>query len=187
MARGKTVDVYGNPEMEDEGQDLGNLGEPQAPEPGDGLLSQIDPTQIPTETDWPVPEVDVRRKDPTPQPARSAEGPRENAVDRIQATRRRPAEPSPMSGSFFTAGGGREAPMGGVRPFTPMGDTNGTDLASPMGGDVGVTRRSPVALFGSLGGLQGGGLGVPLDPMSNATSDPISSLIESLLKGKGQV
>ena len=107
-----------------------------------------------------------------------------------------------MSGSFFTAGGGRESagpaggnPMGspamgspGVMPFSPMAESMGdTDLASPVAesrGDIGVTRRAPNALFGSMGGLQGGGLGVPLDPMSNATSDPISSLIESLLKNR---
>jgi hypothetical protein len=77
-----------------------------------------------------------------------------------QATPGRPMEPSPM------AGGVSPGPM----PFKPMG------APSP----VSLTKAPRGNLYGSMGGLQGGGLGLPLDPVSDQKSDPISSLIQML-------
>lgn len=94
---------------------------------------------------------------------RLGETPRDRASGAISSTPRRPMEPTPMAGSTDL--------MGSV-PFQPMG--------SP---DVGTMVNSKAGLFGGLGGLKGGGLGVPLDPTSNTPNDPISGLIQ-LLQGQ---
>lgn len=82
----------------------------------------------------------------------------------------RPSTPTPMAGSV--QGGG-----GGVIPFEPLEDTlnEGMDL-SPIGGEPAKLR----GLLGSAGGLQGGGLGVPFDPVADEKSDPIALLMELL-------
>jgi hypothetical protein len=105
---------------------------------------------------------------------RSSQGPRENFAPQLrspasggmnaQAAPQRPEEPTPMAGS--TQMGSSE----GVLPFQPMGGPSPSTLAKPQS-----------SLFGSMGGLQGGGLGVPLDPTPNAASDPITNLIQMLL------
>lgn len=82
-----------------------------------------------------------------------------------------PREPTPL------AAGGAVTPPAPMTPFQPLPSQGAAGLASPH-----VGRRS---LFGGAGGLFGGGLGNPLDPQSNDTSDPISSLIQSLLKKGG--
>lgn len=60
----------------------------------------------------------------------------------------------------------------GVLPFKPMDQNVGPNVTPKM-----------TNLFGSLGGLKGGGLGLPLDPTSNQISDPIDGLIQLLRKG----
>ncbi len=40
-------------------------------------------------------------------------------------------------------------------------------------------------MFGSSGGLKGGGLGMPFDPTSNQKSNPIDTLLQQLLGGGG--
>lgn len=103
---------------------------------------------------------------PSPgQPSRGSESPRERQGTAVP---RRPMEPTPMAGSASPA-------SGGLQPFQPMG--------SPSVGSMATPRLR--GLFGSSGGLQGGGLGVPLDPTSNDASPDISSLIAQLLKGGG--
>jgi hypothetical protein len=96
---------------------------------------------------------------------RAGETPRDRQGS--QAAPARPGTPTPMAGSTFQP----EVPQGpGVIPFEPLPST---DI-------MGVSRRG---LFGSRGGLQGGGIGLPLDPTSNQASDPISGLIQLLLRG----
>lgn len=101
---------------------------------------------------------------------RGSYGPRENFdnMGGAEAAPSRPRTPTPMAGSTFTP----PPPTGGVIPFAPMGDTSGVSLAKGR-------------LFGRQGGLTGGGLGVPLDPVADEAQDPISTLIK-LLMGGGQ-
>ncbi len=86
-----------------------------------------------------------------------------------QPTPARPRQPQPAQGAISPA------PMGGVIPFEPMAGPDLASMASPVGG----------GLYGSLGGLKGGGLGVPLDPINDAQEDPLSGLIQMLLKSRG--
>jgi hypothetical protein len=65
----------------------------------------------------------------------------------------------------------------GVIPFDPL----------PGNGPGAMLRSSSNGMFGSMGGLKGGGLGVPLDPVSDQKSDPINDLINMLTQGKGQL
>lgn len=104
--------------------------------------------------------------------ARSSEGPRTGGVGGgavgggYTSAPKKPSVPTPMAGSVSNVGGGVTGPV----PFSP--------LPSPS---IGVMATPKAAgLYGGLGGLRGGGLGVPLDPTSNAESDPISSLIMAL-------
>lgn len=80
----------------------------------------------------------------------------------------RPRQPVPAQGSVSAP------PPQGVVPFEPMGEPAMASLASPAAG----------GLFGSLGGLRGGGLGVPLDPINDAQGDQLSALI-AMLMGRG--
>lgn len=106
--------------------------------------------------------------------ARSEEKPRDRDGGSV-ATPRRPPEPTPHTGASMVAGGPSGGPAGlSLRPFTPMADVGSGDWQGSGG------------LFGSLGGLRGGGLGRPLDPMANEQSS-ISALIQMLLRGGGQV
>lgn len=99
-----------------------------------------------------------------------------------QATPPRPMSPTPMAGSSFDAsqsGGPQGAALGaaggsssGVLPFSPLGSPDVASLTAPK-------LRS---VYGSQGGLTGGGLGVPLDPTSNTPNDPINGLIQLLMK-----
>lgn len=107
---------------------------------------------------------------------RAGETSRERDVNRRapggMPTPGRPSTPTPMAGSTFQPG--TEGGAGGVMPFNPMRGPSAASMVSSRG-----------ALFGSQGGLQGGGLGVPLDPTSNSQSDPISTLISQLMKMRG--
>lgn len=101
---------------------------------------------------------------------RSQMGPREMfgaAGAGTAATTSRPRVPTPGAGGVDPSGG---ISTGGPSPFSPM---------ASVGGPMAVSR----GLFGRLGGLQGGGLGVPLDPVNDAKSDPISALIKMLQGG----
>lgn len=94
-----------------------------------------------------------------------------------QATPRRPSSPSPMAGSTFTPASGGATGVGGspgVVPFEPMSSPNVGSLTTPVGG----------GLYGGAGGLTGGGLGVPLDPISNQQSSPLDMLLQ-IIKGNG--
>jgi len=102
--------------------------------------------------------------------SRGSESPRERAGEQgegpsTQATLRRPSTPTPMAGSV--SDGPTGAPSG-VVPFNPLPGPGNNTLAG--GG-----------LFGRSGGLQGGGLGVPLDPTSNNASPSITDLLKMLL------
>lgn len=88
------------------------------------------------------------------------------------ATPVRPRSPQPMAGSVSQVQSGGAQPTG-VMPFTPMGSPDVGSMATPQSN----------GLFGSLGGLKGGGLGLPLDPMSNQLSDPISMLLKRVMGG----
>jgi hypothetical protein len=103
--------------------------------------------------------------DPTGQ---SGENPRERGEYGTgiggNATLRRPSVPTPGAGSSQ------------LIPFSPMGDTSAQVMARP---------RGPGALFGALGGLQGGGLGVPQSGESNAPNQDITGLIRLLTSMRG--
>lgn len=106
--------------------------------------------------------------------SRSGEKPRDRTDDGgggSIATPRQPDKATPHTNSTMMATSGS---IGGprLRPFQPMADS-GTGGWQGSGG-----------LFGSLGGLQGGGLGRPLDPTVNEQSS-ISDLIKMLL-GRGK-
>lgn len=88
---------------------------------------------------------------------------------------RRPAEPTPGAGSSETISSGGPAPSPGPLPFEPLEMPMTSKLAKPANG-----------LYGSAGGLQGGGLGVPFDPTSDAQSNPIDTLMQ-LLMSAGKV
>jgi hypothetical protein len=107
------------------------------------------------------------------QEGRSETTPRENQPPQgaapVTSTPKKPAEPSPMAGSSF-----QPPPIQGVQPFAPLPSQPGVSLA----------KSRSQALYGSSGGLQGGGLGVPFDPVSDAQSDPISGLLQMLMKSK---
>ena len=87
-----------------------------------------------------------------------------------------PNTPTPQAGSST------------MIPFEPMSSAPNVSLvqpqtqtsyaASPNMGSSATPRLR--GLFGGQGGLTGGGLGVPLDPISNSTSDPIDTLLSSL-------
>jgi hypothetical protein len=84
------------------------------------------------------------------------------------AAPKRPSSPESMAGSTFEA----PSPGPGVLPFNNGGAMGGANLA--------MSR-----LFGKRGGLQGGGLGVPLDPVADEQSDPIALLMKLLGQGGG--
>ena len=89
-----------------------------------------------------------------------------------------PMEPTPA--------GGAPAPAStGQGPFMPLPSPGTAKMALPGGTAAGPVQSQRRKLFGQSGGLLGGGLGVPLDPMSNDVSDPITSLIQLLLHGQG--
>lgn len=101
------------------------------------------------------------------QPPASPEGP-------ITSTPRQPSTPAPASGQTFQAGPPDVGTMQGLQPFEPMQGPDAVGMASPK-------LRS---LYGSQGGLQGGGLGIP-GSASPATNDPISLLLQQLLGQSG--
>ena len=118
-----------------------------------------------------------------PQPGRGGETPREREDSKGDVSLRtlggssmaappRPKTPTPMAGSTFSPGAAQ--PPSGVTPFNPMRGP------SPVG-----MARSQGQMYGALGGLKGGGLGLPLDPISDQQSDPISTLMQLLQKGRG--
>lgn len=122
----------------------------------------------------PPPDVILRSPGGTPAPGgitpgRGSETPRDrlDAGGNNPVAPRKPMEPSPMAqmGSTMST-----QPSPGVIPFQPLPGPQS------MGG------RSN--LFGSMGGLKGGGLGIPLDPVSDVASDPISTLIQLLTRGR---
>ena len=96
-----------------------------------------------------------------------------------QATPSRPRAPQPMAGGVSQAqSGSAPPPSPGLIPFQPM-ESSTADM-SIAGPQLAMSR-----LFGSQGGLKGGGLGVPMDPMSNQLSDPITDLLKKILGGDG--
>lgn len=101
------------------------------------------------------------------QQAPSPEGP-------ITSTPRQPSAPTPAGGQTFQAGPPDVGTMQGLQPFAPMQGPDAISQASPK-------LRS---LYGSQGGLQGGGLGVP-GAASAATNDPIALLLQQLLGQSG--
>lgn len=110
-------------------------------------------------------------------PASSQETPRErppsvgpsSTLRPAQATPARPTVPTPMAGSSFQ-------PPQGVQPFAPMAGPGAASLVKP------ASR----GLYGGMGGLTGGGLGMPSDPTSNAASNPIDTLIQLLTLKRGR-
>lgn len=157
----------------------------------------------------PLPDIQPGRSGETPRERQEVK----TNTTPAQATKRRPSEPTPMPGSSFTSGGGSSpsgAPSGNqatlrrpseptpaaaspaqpsIMPFQPLASPPPSAMAAPVEskplGSPDVSRLSPgkSSYFGSMGGLKGGGLGVPLDPLSNQSSDPIDSLL-SMLKNK---
>lgn len=81
-----------------------------------------------------------------------------------------PDEPTPLAGMTST-------PPQAIQPFRPLPETPSSTLVGSIGSMATPRLRG---LYGSAGGLQGGGLGVPLDPTSNAASNPIDSLLSTL-------
>lgn len=79
------------------------------------------------------------------------------------ASPRRPSSPESMAGSV-------SSPAPSLVPFQPLPQASVGSMATP------ALR----GLYGAAGGLKGGGLGMPLDPMTNEASDPIDTLIKLL-------
>lgn len=90
----------------------------------------------------------------------------------ITSTPRAPSVPTPMAGAASPA----MDSSAGVIPFTPM---TGPDPVST------ITAQSPT-LYGSQGGLTGGGLGIPQDPTSRANNNSIEGLIQLLQQQLGR-
>lgn len=88
----------------------------------------------------------------------------------VTSTPRTPRQPTPMSGSVS----GVPNPSSGVIPFQPM-----------AGGPIGSAGASKSSLFGSVGGLKGGGLGVPsiggFNPQQGGEDNGQGGLIDSLM------
>jgi hypothetical protein len=103
--------------------------------------------------------------------AQNSETPRERESN---VTPRRPGVPTPMAGSSFTApsGGGGT----GLLPFAPMGGPDPSQMLGSGGGG---------GMFGSSGGLRGGGLGVPQTGAGPAGNQDISELLQQLLSMRG--
>jgi hypothetical protein len=59
-----------------------------------------------------------------------------------------------------------------LQPFQPLGQP---DMSSFV--------QASQGLYGSSGGLRGGGLGVPMDPTNDAEGG-ITALIEALMRGR---
>lgn len=119
---------------------------------------------------------------PPPNPvastkAQSVEGPRERADLAVTSTPRMPSTPTPQAGAASPA---MDA-SSGVIPFTPLASSDAMTQVTPQGPAPvsGVGLRSP-ALFGSLGGLTGGGLGIPQDPTTRANNTSIEGLLQLL-------
>lgn len=121
---------------------------------------------------------DVQARSPAviPSPGATTMGP---TLDRpgdtpapapVTSTPRKPSTPTPMAGSVSTPS------SQGVIPFQPIGTPSVGAQATPQ-------LRS---LFGSQGGLTGGGLGVPLSPMNLTESGSIDSLIQMLQQRLGR-
>lgn len=138
--------------------------------------------------------------DDTSGPAGTGYSPRENFGDRapsgdITASPRKPMEPTPMAGMQSESYGGPRdeqsgmsqpsAPAGGVSPFKPMASGPG---GVPAGGPIGQPGAGRSSLFGGVGGLKGGGLGVPsigFDPHQGGNdTTSIDQLIAALSKQK---
>lgn len=85
-----------------------------------------------------------------------------------QTTPARPRTPQPSGGAGPSTMVAQGSVPGGIRPFKP--------LSAPGGAKLATSRAS--GLYGSSGGLQGGGLGVPLDPVSNQQSNPLDMLLQ---------
>lgn len=146
--------AYGDQPSPDEGADVGRTKVMPTPEYTPGDTANPDGRQA-------------------HQIAQGGETPRERGdmqqQQQFQSAPRQPQVPTPMAGTEQTMGGGPQ----GTIPFTPMGGPDAASQASPR-------LRS---LFGGGSGLTGGGLGVPLDPISNQQSDPINMLMQ-LLQGR---
>jgi hypothetical protein len=82
------------------------------------------------------------------------------------ATPVQPRQPTPRAGSSFLS--------------TAAGPVSG----GAMSGIGGMASPSLRGLFGNAGGLKGGGLGIPLDPVSNVKSDPMQLLAEKGMSSK---
>lgn len=112
-------------------------------------------------------------------PGGNDESPRERQVnqdanDAFTSSPRKPKTPDIRSGGVETTGqGGFTSQPTGVIPF------------KPLGGGVGSPSGPKSSLFGSLGGLKGGGLGVPSigSPMGGGGGggEDGSGLIDSLM------
>lgn len=166
-----------------EGGDQQVLGNDPTGTPDGGIAKQFDPTamgqaahqesggfQLP-QTGGEGDQV-IANHGPISDPlnAQSGETPRERGS--AQASLRRPSTPTPMAGSV-SQGASLRSPM----PFQPMEGGSDSMMVAGQGGMGGGS------LFGKAGGLQGGGLGTPLDPMSNQMSNPIIGTLIKLLKG----
>jgi hypothetical protein len=118
---------------------------------------------------------EVRTRMPAPdvnrdEPKASGPGEQVGTYNEPGATPPRPRTPSPQAGQSQVQAPPPAAPSGGLMPFSP--------LPSPSVGSMATPRLR--GLYGSQGGLTGGGLGVPLDPQSNQASDPIETLLSTL-------
>jgi hypothetical protein len=155
----------GDPEQTDAGAFWGNIGqslsepvqggeatarEPEADSPAGQFYQDI----------WAPPQADAdAQSGETPREREAIQNPNSSAVPR------QPSTPNPQAGATMVAPG---SVPGGVLPFKP--------LSSPSVGSMATPRLR--GLYGAAGGLQGGGLGVPQDPVSNQLSNPIDQLLE---------
>jgi hypothetical protein len=156
------------------------------PEPPDDILRIVDGVGGTVE-DPILPDYANARDSQTSrlrQPSSSSGG----ALGMGRATPARPRTPTPMAGSVSESGGPQMGMGGGVMPFEPLGDMGDEAFASAGGIGAGVMggpgRRGP-SMFGSQGGLLGGGLGEAFDPTPDEATDPIDTLLKKLMGGGG--
>jgi hypothetical protein len=133
------------------------------------------PVNVPQEPQEPQPQAGMQMSIPPPGPVPFEPLPSEG-----------PGVMTQIAGLMGGGGGPQAGPLAGLEALStssmsPAMQSTEALLPSPA---FQTPRRQRGALFGSQGGLKGGGLGVPLDPVANQQSDPIATLIKLLNGGQ---
>lgn len=167
MARPRLHDNF-DPSMDPNGGQWPESG----PQPG-GVVAPPKPDSVLRQFEGPGGDIDNHNL-PNYREGRESTPPRLRTSG--NATPKRPSSPTPMAGST------QMAMEHDILPFDPMRQPDQAMLAEPIGSGQQLRQAG---LFGSLGGLQGGGLGTPFDPSPNEDVDMIETLLQKLMGGGG--